>query len=117
MVAKFQNALPGKFGPFVKGVAEDIVTNEKILALTFDACGGPHGNGYDEELIVWLRSQKIQATLFIGGLWIDAHPDLVKELYRIPCLKLKIMDSGIILVRSMANRCMGFAAPKMWVRP
>ncbi len=29
-----------------------------------------------------LRSQKIHATLFIGGLWIDAHPDLVKELAR-----------------------------------
>ena len=80
MVAKFQNALPGKFGSYVKGVAEVIVTDEKILALTFDACGGPHGNGYDEELLVWLRSQKIQATLFVGGLWIDAHPDLMKVL-------------------------------------
>jgi peptidoglycan/xylan/chitin deacetylase (PgdA/CDA1 family) len=64
----------------VKGVFEDIVTDEKLLALTFDACGGPHGNGYDEELIVWLRSQKIQATLFVGGLWIDAHPDLFNQL-------------------------------------
>lgn len=80
IVSQFKDASPGKFGPFVKGVFEDIVTDENILALTFDACGGPHGNGYDEELIGWLRSQKIQATLFIGGLWIDAHPDLVKEL-------------------------------------
>ena len=80
IVSQFKDASPGKFGPFVKGVVENIVTDEKILALTFDACGGPHGNGYDEELIVWLRSQKIQATLFMGGLWIDAHPDRVKEL-------------------------------------
>ncbi len=80
IVAKFQNASPGKFGAFVKGVDENFVTDEKILALTFDACGGPHGNGYDEELMGWLRSQKIQATLFVGGLWIDAHPDLAKEL-------------------------------------
>ncbi len=80
LVSKFQNALPGKFGHAVKGVARNIVTDEKIMALTFDACGGPHGNGYDEELIVWLRSQKIQATLFIGGLWIDAHPGILNEL-------------------------------------
>ncbi len=45
IVSEFQHAPPGKFGPFVKGVAKDIVTNEKILALTFDACGGFHGNG------------------------------------------------------------------------
>jgi len=80
IVSQFKDASPGKFGPFVKGVFEDIVTDENILAFTFDACGGRHGNGYDKELIDWLRSQKIQATLFVGGLWIDAHPDLMKEL-------------------------------------
>jgi peptidoglycan/xylan/chitin deacetylase (PgdA/CDA1 family) len=82
MVAQFQNTPPGKVGPFVKGGAQRIDTNEKILALTFDACGGPHGNGYDKELINWLRREKIQATLFIGGLWIDAHPDLMNDLAR-----------------------------------
>jgi peptidoglycan/xylan/chitin deacetylase (PgdA/CDA1 family) len=82
LVAQFQNTAPGKIGPFVKGAIQEIDTREKILALTLDACGGPRGNGYDKELIVWLRSRKIQATLFVGGLWIDAHPDLFSELAR-----------------------------------
>src|SRR5258708_30584305 len=72
MVAQFQNTPPGKVGSFVKGGAQRIDTNEKILALTFDACGGPHGNGYDKELIGWLRREKIQATLFIGGVVVGA---------------------------------------------
>src|SRR5260221_5586478 len=79
MVAQFQNTPPGKVGPFVKGVAQRIDTNEKILALTFDACGGPHGNDYDKELIGWLRREKIQATLFIGGVWVHEPPHRIYE--------------------------------------
>ncbi len=80
IVLEFKNAVPGQFGSFVKGVDEDIDTKKKILALTFDACGGPHGDGYDEELIRFLQRNKIPATLFLTGLWIDAHPMQMKEL-------------------------------------
>ncbi|MDR6805985.1 peptidoglycan/xylan/chitin deacetylase (PgdA/CDA1 family) [Dyadobacter sp. BE34] len=58
---------------FVKGLDEDIATNKKLLALTFDACGGPHGSGYDVELILYLEKMKIPATLFVTGKWIDAN--------------------------------------------
>lgn len=80
IIEKMKNAKPGEFGSFVKGVDEDIVTTKKVLALTFDACGGPHGNGYDDELISYLRQQRIPATIFLTGLWIDSHPDKVREL-------------------------------------
>lgn len=80
IVKQFKNASPGQFGPFVKGVDEDINTSQKVLALTFDACGGPHGSGYDEDLIKFLSQKKIPATLFLTGLWIDAHPKQVKAL-------------------------------------
>lgn len=76
----FADASPGKFGSFVHGVDEDIVTSKKVLALTFDACGGPHGSGYDQELIDFLRQERIPATLFLTGLWMDAHPDVVLQL-------------------------------------
>jgi len=77
---QFKYATPGQFGPFVKGVDEDIITNKKILALTFDACGGLHGSGYDADLINFLQKNRIPATLFITGLWIDANPDQFKAL-------------------------------------
>lgn len=89
VVLQFKKASPGQFGPFVTGVEEDIQTNKKVLALTFDACGGPHGNGYDEELIGFLRHEKIPATLFLSGLWIDAHPDKVKELAADPLFEIE----------------------------
>jgi len=70
---KFAHVPAGHWGEFVKGVDEDIVTEKKIIALTFDACGGRGGNGYDSVLINYLRKDSIPATLFVTGLWIDAN--------------------------------------------
>ncbi len=80
LTLEYKNFKPGKFGEFVKGVDEDVVTTKKILAFTFDACGGKGGSGYDKDLIEYLRKERIPATLFITGLWIDAHPDLFHQL-------------------------------------
>ncbi|WP_297107317.1 hypothetical protein [Tessaracoccus sp.] len=33
------------------------------IALTFDACGGRHGSGFDERLISGLVAAKVPATL------------------------------------------------------
>lgn len=73
--AEFAHVQPGSWGEFVKGVDEDIITKKKLLALTFDACGGPHGSGYDAELIGYLEKMQIPATLFVTGKWIDANYD------------------------------------------
>jgi len=73
VVKEFANVKPGKWGEFVKGVDEDLVVKDKIVALTFDACGGPNSSGYDKELIDFLRKEKIPATLFVTGLWIDKN--------------------------------------------
>lgn len=72
-ISEFKNTPAGYWGEFVKGVDEKIVTSEKIVALTFDACGGKNGNGYDKELIDYLQSEGIPATLFITGKWIDSN--------------------------------------------
>jgi len=82
IVEKFKNEMPGKFGEFVKGVDEDILTTKNILALTFDACGGPTGDGFDAELIEYLRHERIPATLFVTGLWIDANKEKFLSLSR-----------------------------------
>ena len=77
---EFAHAVPGSWGEFVKGVDEDLVTNKKIIALTFDACGGPRGSEYDSELINYLRKEQIPATLFVTGKWIDANYNTFLEL-------------------------------------
>ncbi len=80
LVVRFQATSPGKFVSFGEGVKVRLVTDQKIIALTFDACGGSRRGGYDEELIRFLQKEKIPATLFLTGIWIDEHPDLAKQL-------------------------------------
>jgi peptidoglycan/xylan/chitin deacetylase (PgdA/CDA1 family) len=73
IVSEFENAKPGRWGEYVTGVDEEIITKEKIIAFTFDACGGKNGNGYDKGLIDYLRAEKIPATMFVSGKWIDSQ--------------------------------------------
>ncbi|TAL65564.1 MAG: polysaccharide deacetylase [Bacteroidetes bacterium] len=73
IVSEYENANPGRWGEFVKGVVEKADTQNKYVAFTFDACGGKNGNGYDKELILFLHNEKVPATLFISGKWIDAN--------------------------------------------
>jgi peptidoglycan/xylan/chitin deacetylase (PgdA/CDA1 family) len=48
--------------------------------MTFDACGGPRGSGYDAKLINYLENEKISATLFVSGRWVDTNPEILKKL-------------------------------------
>ena len=82
IVSDFKGTPSGKWGEFVKGVEEDLDTKNKIIAFTFDACGGKKGNGYDKELIDFLDQEKIPATLFISGKWIDSQFDTFLILSR-----------------------------------
>jgi peptidoglycan/xylan/chitin deacetylase (PgdA/CDA1 family) len=71
-------------GERVKRVKTKLNTDQKLIALTFDACGGPRGKGYDAKLIKYLKREKIPATLFISGKWIDANPEIFGELTKEP---------------------------------
>jgi peptidoglycan/xylan/chitin deacetylase (PgdA/CDA1 family) len=73
IVSGFSHIKPGKWGESVNGVMVEIKTRRKYVVLTFDACGGKNGNGYDKELIDFLHQQKVPATLFVSGKWIDAN--------------------------------------------
>jgi peptidoglycan/xylan/chitin deacetylase (PgdA/CDA1 family) len=64
-------------------------TDQKVLALTFDACGGPKGSGYDATLIDFLTREAIPATLFISGKWVDANPELLRALSRNPLFEIE----------------------------
>ena len=46
----------------------------RAVALTFDACGGPHSSGYDAALIALLRREQVRATLFLNTRWVEANP-------------------------------------------
>lgn len=82
IIADFIHVNPGRWGEFVQGVDEDFRTKKKLIAFTFDACGGKHRNGYDAALIEYLQKEKIPATLFITGKWIDANFNTFMTLSR-----------------------------------
>lgn len=66
-----------------------VTSKEPSLALTFDACGGPGGDGYDSELIVFLRRERVSATLFLTNKWIKAHPTIAASLAADPLFEIE----------------------------
>ncbi|PAQ14194.1 polysaccharide deacetylase [Bacillaceae bacterium SAOS 7] len=80
---------PMQWGEQVDGVRTRMKTNDKKIALTFDACGGAHGSGYDEELISFLRVEQIPATLFLNERWIHANEALFLELAADPLFQIE----------------------------
>lgn len=66
---------PVEWGENVTGVVTKLQTDERVIALTFDACGGPYGSGYDKELIQFLIEEEIRATLFFNYRWIQENMD------------------------------------------
>jgi peptidoglycan/xylan/chitin deacetylase (PgdA/CDA1 family) len=89
MIAEFSGKVPREWGEVVKGVKTRLNTNQKVLALTLDACGGPRGSNYDKALIRYLENEKIPATLFLSGKWIDANPGLLQVLSRTPLFEIE----------------------------
>jgi peptidoglycan/xylan/chitin deacetylase (PgdA/CDA1 family) len=73
IVLESKNTPAGNWGEFVIGVDESLNTKNKIIAFTFDACGGKHGSAIDKELIAYLHKANVPATLFISGKWIDSQ--------------------------------------------
>jgi peptidoglycan/xylan/chitin deacetylase (PgdA/CDA1 family) len=86
---EFAHSSSGQRGEFVKGVDEDLVTTNKTIAFTFDACGGKNANGYDAELINFLRKEQIPATLFVTGKWIDANYSTFLALSKDPLFEIE----------------------------
>jgi peptidoglycan/xylan/chitin deacetylase (PgdA/CDA1 family) len=89
IISKFAGRVPKIWAEVVRGVKTRLDTNERVLALTFDACGGPRGSGYDAKLIQYLESEKISATLFVSGRWIDTNLEIFKKLSKNPLFEIE----------------------------
>lgn len=79
IISEFPDAKPGKFGIIINDVFEDVADNNKVIAFTFDACIGKN-NDYNAPLIDFLIKERIPATLFVSGLWIDDNMAVFKKL-------------------------------------
>lgn len=75
---RYSDAKPDAWGLDLPGVVQR--TASDAVALTFDACGGQNGSGYDEALIEMLRRERVPATLFLNSRWIQANRAVAEEL-------------------------------------
>lgn len=55
-------------------------TRQPIVALTFDCCQTRKPAGYDRAIVDILLKTHTPATFFLGGRWIEAHPQAMAQL-------------------------------------
>ncbi len=91
-IAKLQDKYTQKYCDVPAGrlvcPATYLDTKEKVVALTLDACGGRGGNGYDRDLISFLKKKNIPAVLFINARWAKANPALFLSLSEDPLFEI-----------------------------
>lgn len=86
-IEKYEGAVPETWGENVEGVITHINTDEKKIALTFDACIGTP-DAYDADLMQFLIEEEIPATLFLGGHWIEAYEEEFLALVDTPLFEI-----------------------------
>ena len=78
--------------PPLPAVAPEVVRHgprrKKRIALTFDACSTQEHGQFDVGVIRALIALQVPATLFLGGKWMEEHPDETQELAKHPQFEL-----------------------------
>jgi peptidoglycan/xylan/chitin deacetylase (PgdA/CDA1 family) len=55
--------------------------HDPAVALTFDACATrSHRYGFDRNIFNVLKRERLPATIFVSGRWVEGHPDVMAEL-------------------------------------
>ncbi|MEO5319850.1 polysaccharide deacetylase family protein [Arthrobacter sp. CC3] len=88
IVSSFSGRPPNSWGLQLPGTATRLAAGAQGVALTFDCCGGPGGNGVDQALIDVLRHTRTPATFFLNSRWIQANPGTAKSLAEDPLFEI-----------------------------
>lgn len=84
--SRFTGHAPHDWGLAIPGLVTR--TPSTAVALTFDACGGPGGAGFDKQLIETLRKLHVPATFFLNSRWIQTNRSLSGELAADPLFEI-----------------------------
>jgi peptidoglycan/xylan/chitin deacetylase (PgdA/CDA1 family) len=85
---KYAGAMPKQWSQEATGLIRKIDTKKKILALTFDLCGG-NRDSLDYNTVAYLTKEQIPATIFVSGLWIAKHPEDFKFIAANPLFEIE----------------------------
>jgi len=70
------------------GPIRRVTTEEPAVAITFDACATKsHGYGFDHAIFDIIKNERVPATIFVSGRWVEAHPDAMEELVHDPLIE------------------------------
>ncbi|GAA3581735.1 polysaccharide deacetylase family protein [Klugiella xanthotipulae] len=91
--ARFEGRVPTEWGLTVTGVVTSLAvptdaTGRERVALTLDACGGPHGSEVDSELLALLDRLAVPVTLFLNARWIEQNRGVAENLAANPLVQL-----------------------------
>jgi peptidoglycan/xylan/chitin deacetylase (PgdA/CDA1 family) len=89
IVTKYGKMKPHRWGMRIPGVKTHFKTRENVIALTFDACGGTQGKGFDRDLVDYLTAEKIPATFFVTSSWISYNPRNFEYLMQNPLFEIE----------------------------
>jgi peptidoglycan-N-acetylglucosamine deacetylase len=65
-----------------------VETTEQAIAITFDACATRNKSyGFDRPIFELLKRERIPATIFVAGRWVEGHPEEMAELAREPLIE------------------------------
>ncbi|WP_431709539.1 polysaccharide deacetylase family protein [Glutamicibacter uratoxydans] len=87
-VERYTGKPAGEFGLEVPGIQLSLPAGSRAATLTFDACGGANGSGYDAALIQALRTHRVPATLFVNQRWAEQNRSTLAELAADPLFEI-----------------------------
>lgn len=65
-----------------------VQTARRLVALTFDCCEASKPAGFDRRIVSFLMAHQVPATFFLGGRWIERHPQATRLLASAPYFEL-----------------------------
>jgi peptidoglycan-N-acetylglucosamine deacetylase len=74
---------------FYGDVINKFETQEKVIAITFDACETKTPSYFDEKILSYLIENKIPATFFISGKFAKRNKDKIAEISKLGFLEIE----------------------------
>lgn len=70
-------------------IVRRVDTKEQNVAITFDACATKiRRNGFDRPVYDVIVAERLPATIFVSGRWVETHPEEMEELVANPLIEL-----------------------------
>lgn len=67
---RYRGRIPRRFAEFHPTTFRRLETASNVVALTFDACGGKYGSGFNAPLVDFLEAERVPATIFVSWRWV-----------------------------------------------